>query len=171
MTAKKKKKPGRKPLLTKELTETIATALSNGLTRETSSKYARISYRSFFGWYNRGRIEFDRLENGENPKRSEKIYLHFFNQVETAEADAIVGWQDTINKAARNDPQWAFKMAALRDRGYRNNEVALTLDLTKATDEQLERIANGEDPLGVMAGSGSGASGTAPTPESTIKPG
>lgn len=156
---------GAKTLLTAERLEQITTALSNGLTRETAAKYARVSYQTFYNWYTRGRAEFERLEKKIPAKRGYKIqeslYLNFFNQVEIAEADAIVEWQQVINRAARTDPVWAFKMLALRDRGYRTVDVTATYDLTKATDEQLERIANGEDPLTVMATTSQGDPRTA----------
>jgi hypothetical protein len=41
-----------------------------------------------------------------------------------------------------------------KERGYVERQEQYTFDLSKATDEQLQRIANGESPATVMASSG-----------------
>ncbi len=148
---------GRPLVISAEIIETITTALSNGLTRETSAKYARITYQTLNAWYNRGKAEKERIDAGIRAPNSaytkrEKIFLTFLIEVDQAETDAVVGWQDTINRAARTDPAWAYKMLTLRDpRGYRSTDTTATFDLSKANREQLQRIANGEDPITVMA--------------------
>jgi len=106
--------------LNDELIEEVTSALSIGLSRETAAKYARITYASFYAWYNRGKREFERREHGEpataQQQKSEAIFLQFFNQVEQAEMDAIVVWQQTINKAAnQGDTSSAWRMLQLRD--------------------------------------------------------
>jgi hypothetical protein len=57
-----------------------------------------------------------------------------------------------------------------KDRGYtrRSEQRAenLNVDMAQLTDEQLQRIANGEDPLAVLATSGGGGTGAAETDES-----
>ena len=151
----------RKSMMSSEIVSEIISSLSIGLTKETAARSGKISYQTFYNWYNRGKRERERIESGEKAKRSyvreEKIYLDFFNQVEAAEIKAITGWQGTVNTAARIDPAYAMKMLQLRDpRGYRSTEVTATLDLSKATNEQLERIASGEDPITVMASSSPG---------------
>ena len=165
-------RPGPTLKINDETIETIATAISIGVTRWTASKYAKITYQTFITWYHRGEVERDRIKNGIKATRAfakqEEIYLRFLREIEQAEADALVGWQNTINIAARTDPAWAHKMASLRDpRGYRSTEVSFSYDLNKATIEQLERIAAGEDPITVMADTGTGVVGTAPPTEPT----
>jgi len=148
---------GNKTKLTPELIENIATALSNGLTRETAARYARVSYQTFYNWRNRGKAEKERRDNGEKPNKKEKLFFDFFNQIEEGETEAIVNWNDTINKAARNDPVWAFKMLTLRDpRGYAQSPLEFTadIDLDKLTKEQIQRIADGENPAHVIANPG-----------------
>ena len=176
MKTKKKVKPqvGRPTKLTPEITEIIATALSNGLTRETAARIARISYQSFWDWLRRGREEKKRRDEGKSPLKREEIYLNLFNQIEEAETDALQLWQDTINKAARSDPAWAMRMLQLRDpKGYSQTPISFTadIDLSKLTDDQLQRIANGENPADVIANPGEGGSGTPPETESKRKPG
>jgi hypothetical protein len=115
---------GNKTKLTPELIKNIAAALSNGITRETAARYARVSYQTFYNWRNRGKVEKERRDNGEKPNKKEKLYLDFFNQIDEGETEAIMNWQDTVNKAARTDPVWAFKMLTLRDpKGYFQNQV------------------------------------------------
>lgn len=120
------KHTGRPPKINKNIIETIATALSNGLTRETASRYVHITYVTFLSWLHRGEAERNRIENNlPEPEpgyaRKEKIYLNFLTEINDAEIEALIGWQDTINKAAKVDPNWAFRMATLRDpKGYRH---------------------------------------------------
>jgi len=162
---------GNKTKLTPELIKNIAAALSNGITRETAARYARVSYQTFYNWRNRGKVEKERRDNGEKPNKKEKLYLDFFNQIDEGETEAIMNWQDTVNKAARTDPVWAFKMLTLRDpKGYFQNQVQYTaeIDLDKLTDEQLIRVANGENPADVIANPS--ASPVVITPEAKPKP-
>ena len=110
--------------LTPALIEQVSSALSIGLPRETAAKYARISYQSFYTWYVRGRREFERMERGDpattQQEKSESIFLEFFNQIEQAEMDAVVVWQQTINTAMKQgDVGSAWRMLQLRDpKGY-----------------------------------------------------
>lgn len=112
-------KVGRPLDIRPELIESIALALSNGLSRFTTCKYARISYQSFYNWYQRGKREAERIERGEPATKkqveAESLYLKFFNEVEAAEIEAITGWQKTVNEAAKIDPNWAMRMLQLRD--------------------------------------------------------
>lgn len=172
MKTKKKVKPqvGRPTKLTDEMIEIIATALSNGLTRETAARIAHISYQSFFEWRRKGLEEKERRDAGKTPIKKDEIYLNFFNQIEEAETDAIQLWQDTINKAARTDPIWAEKMLKLRDaKGYNpQTPINLTadLDLSKLnlSDEQLQRIVNGESIAEVIANPATGGGSAPATP-------
>lgn len=106
--------------LTDDLIESIAAALSIGLSRMTAARYARVSYQSFYTWYNRGKREAERIERGESATKkqvdSEAIFLKFFNEVEQAEIDAIQTWQQTINTAMKQgDVGSAWRMLQLRD--------------------------------------------------------
>lgn len=90
-----------------------------------AAKYARVSYQSFYAWFQRGKREFERIEAGEPAQKSEAIYLYFFNQIEQAEVDAIVGWQQIVNAAAKQDPGYAMRMLRLRDaKGYNESAQA-----------------------------------------------
>lgn len=86
--------------------------------------YGRISYQTFYNWYQRGQREFDRLEKGEAATRhyekEEEIFLNFFNKVQEAETDAIVLWQEKVNAGIKaGDTSLAMRMLQLRDpKGY-----------------------------------------------------
>lgn len=162
-TEKKQAERGRPLKLDDEKIETIATALSNGLTRETAARLVKVSYQTFYDWRRKGLEERERRDKGEIPRKKDEIYLKFLNQIEEAETDAILMWQDTVNKAARTDPIWAMKMLQLRDpKGYSSQPITWSadIDLTKLNDEQLQRIANGEHPADVIANPG----GSTPPP-------
>jgi phage terminase small subunit len=49
---------------------------------------------------------------------------------------------------------------------FTERHESLNVDLAQLSDEQLQRIANGEDPLAVLATSGGGGTGAAETDES-----
>lgn len=48
---------------------------------------------------------------------------------------------------------------------FGDRNTSLNIDMSKLTDEQIDRIANGEDPLRVIADSGQGRAGTPATPD------
>lgn len=86
----------------------------------TAARYARVSYQSFYTWYNRGKREAERIERGDTATKkqvdSEAIFLKFFNEVEQAEIDAIQTWQQTINVSIKQgDVGSAWRMLQLRD--------------------------------------------------------
>lgn len=126
--------------LTDEIVETVTLALSNGLSRFRAASYSRISYQTFYNWYERGKRESDRQERGEpatkQQEQAEAVYLNFFNKVTEAENEAIVGWQQVINKAInQGDVGSAFRMLQLRDpKGYKEQPEG------EETDKAEKRI-------------------------------
>jgi hypothetical protein len=156
---------GRPSKLTAEVIKTISDALYLGVSREMSARYAGITPQCFYLWL----AEAKRLvESGAKKTKKNKLFFDFLTQIQSTEAEAVVKWQQVIDKAAERDPVWAFKMASIRDRsGYQSAEIAFTYDLSKATDVQLERIANGENPITVMADTGPSPAGTSQTQEPT----
>lgn len=59
------------------------------------------------------------------------------------------------------DAQAALQLLGRHHRLF-NDNLTLNIDLTKLSDEQLERIANGEDPLAVVATPSQGGVGETP---------
>jgi hypothetical protein len=56
-------------------------------------------------------------------------------------------------------------VSAIREMRQATEGDKFTFDLSKLTDEQLERIANGEDPRAVLGAAGAGPAGAAPPAE------
>jgi phage terminase large subunit len=141
------KNSGRPLALTEALADQIGLALSNGITREMAAKYARVSYSTFYLWYHRGKREFERRERGEvatrEQEKSEAIYLYFYNQIEQSEVDAVVGWQQIVNAAAKQDPGFAMRMLRLRDpKGYSEQQPLEDDSETKADSGPFELPAS-----------------------------
>ena len=63
------------------------------------------------------------------------------------------------------DAQAALQLLGKHHRLFTDSIDVRTIDLTKLTDEQLERIANGEDPASVLATSRQSGAGAAPPAE------
>lgn len=135
--------------LTPETQNKIVQALTLGATYEHAANFAGISYETFNNWMKRG----EAASSGK--------FLQFFEAVKKAEGNATVGWLAKIEKAA-NDGNWqaaAWKLERRYPNDYgrqRIDNYNLNVDLSRATDEQLQRIANGEHPAAVMANSSSG---------------
>lgn len=146
------KQMGRPIKLNKKIVEIIAAALSNGLTRETASRYAHITYKTFLNWYHRGETENERIQNNEEElepgaAKREKIFLTFYTEINDAELEALIGWQRTINLAAKSDPVWANRMLMLRDpKGYRSDTNTGQEENQASEDEKPYEL-----PIGVIA--------------------
>lgn len=70
-----------------------------------------------------------------------------------AAESVIVG--DIVDEKDTQTAKWYLKMKGSR-RGYAQRRETVKIDLSQLTEEQLERIAGGEDPFDVLlAGSGS----------------
>lgn len=160
-------KRGRPSKLTKEAVTAICDALSIGSSYELSALYAKISYATLQNWLATGRRLRARLDAGETWKMTanERKYLDFLRQVDEASGEAGITWQEVVMKASRVDPNMALQMLRLRFSGYteRQQTPIAPVDLTNPnlTDDQLQRIAAGEDPAYVLANPGPGGSGNA----------
>jgi len=125
---------GRKTKLTPEVQKNILDALSVGATHRIACQYAGINPQSFYNW----------LDKGE---AGQKLYVDFFEQVIQTQGRAAVGWLAKI-EAAANEGDWravAWKLERRYPHEYgKTVQERMNLDLNAATDEQLERLANGE---------------------------
>lgn len=156
----------RRSKLTKKTTEAICDAISIGATYEIAAGYARITQRTFYNWMERGRKESERLETNSEAEANpdERKYLQFFHKVFEANTDAAISWLNVISNTAAVDPVWARYLLEQRfpkDYGQKGQKAAVSynVDVSKLTDEQLIRIAQGEEPDVVFAASSDGGTG------------
>jgi hypothetical protein len=103
---------GRKIKLTDDITKIFTDALSIGASRDMAARYAGVSYMSIYIWLKRGEAAHKKNSIVEK----EQVFINLFKEVEKAEAEAVIGWQQVVSKAAEKDPVWAMKMLQLRDK-------------------------------------------------------
>lgn len=149
--------------LNKETQAKICQAIQLGATYELAAQYGGVSYECFNKWRKRAEAELKRrLSPGVKPGTkkwdAEELYVQFFQAIKDAEGKAVVGWLAKIEKAA-NDGNWAAAAWKLERRYPKNygkqlnqrvRQMQTTIDLKDLNDEQLVRIANGEDPYDVL---------------------
>lgn len=144
--------------LTKTVQENICDALSIGCTLEIAATYGGVSYSTLNNWRKLGIDAQTRRESGNDISSEDKKYLKFLQAIDGAINAASIRYVEVIDNAAAIDPKWAAYM--LERRGVflpptqRNQTQTLNIDVTKLSDEQLERIANGEDAYAVLATTG-----------------
>lgn len=134
---------GRPIKLHPEIIDAITQSLSIGATYRDAAEVAGIAYQTFLNW----------MAQGEVAKSG--IFRDLFDRVRQAEAEARLNFTGVIAKSA-NDGDWraALEFLKRRDRvnwgDYSRQDIA-NVDVSKLTDEQLARIADGEDILYVVA--------------------
>lgn len=106
---------GRPTKLTPETIEDFAAAVSIGCTFDAAAVNAGIAYSTYRLWATEGEAARVKLAAGEKLTRHERALIDFLEAVEEAQATAKLNWQSTIDKAARIDPAWAWKMLQVRD--------------------------------------------------------
>lgn len=156
---KPKKKPpkgnlahGRPTKLNKETTTKFTDAIAIGAGYELASLYAGISPEVAMHWMREARRERARRESGEKQNPKYEPYLTFLKSVDEAKAEAGINYQQILDRAAKSDPQWAYKMQRVRfHMDYQeidtNEEVEIPADMDI---EFLDRIIAGESSVVVV---------------------
>lgn len=135
-------KLGRKTKLTPATVRDLCAALSIGSPWEVACAYARVSRSMVFRWRQEAVLIIERIEKDSTIDLNEKErrLLDFYNKVEDSMADAAIGWQQVIDRAATHDPGWAKFMLKVRyPDGYR--EAPQAVDITtggRTLDEAME---------------------------------
>lgn len=150
---KSDKPKGRPTKLNADKQSKILEAVREGLPYTTACALAGIHYSTFAEW---------KLKGEQDP---ESVYADFAMAVKEAEAEAEAANVKRIRSAADNG-QWQAAAWILErrhpdkwgrtDRQQVSGQVSIVnVDYSKLTDEQLERIANGESPASVITQPGS----------------
>ena len=143
--------------LNKKVISAITDALAIGSSYELAAIYAKVSYSCFQNWMKQGKDAQKKAESGDKLTLKEHTFLKFLGQVEDASGEAGINWQTVVNKAAKTDPNMALQMLRLRFSGYSDNpqvQYTAPVDLNSLTNDQLQRIAAGENPADVIANPG-----------------
>lgn len=115
--------------LTPDTQDRIVQALRMGATYELAAQYGGVTYNTFNEWRKRAVAELDRADSARKHtevRESERPYVEFYEAVQKAEADAVVGWLAKIEKAA-SDGNWqaaAWKLERRYPRDYGRTVVS-----------------------------------------------
>ena len=179
---------GRKTKLTKDCQDIIVESLKLGLKVEDTINRAGISRETYFEWIRRGQandgkvyVDFaDAVKNAEYDAKASRLerikqagiggQTFEEKKITNRMIDGKIVKVEEINTTKQSTPNWQAD-AWLLERKYpdefgRKYQVEnLNVDLTKLTDEQLERIAKGENAAIVVATSGASRDRTEKAPE------
>ena len=142
---------GRPTKFTADVQERIIDAIRKGNYFEAACASAGVNYVTFRLWMVKGRDE------------GEGDYFDFFEQVNSANADAeveiVTQWKEQVPedwRAAKDflARRYPKRWAASSTLDVTTKGLPLHLELAALTDEQLRRIANGEDPGSVVDNEG-----------------
>jgi hypothetical protein len=104
----------RRTKLTRQTQEDICAALAIGATYDAAAVNADITYTTFRNWILAAENAIARRRAGESLGKEDTRYVEFLEAVEAAKGQALLGWQQVIDRHAQNDPQWAWKMLQVR---------------------------------------------------------
>lgn len=105
---------GRPAKLTRTVQDKVCQAIRYGAHPKLAADYARIGESTLQLWLSEGRKERERLQSGEQPDPDKVPFLGFLTAVEEAEAEAGISWLEVIDRAASENPEWAWRMLKLR---------------------------------------------------------
>lgn len=88
--------------ITEAQVDALARALRGGSDLETSCHYAGVSIPLVYKWFERGKVESERVANGAAADPSEAECLKFWDEMKKARADAIVRNVAHVQQAAQN---------------------------------------------------------------------
>jgi hypothetical protein len=139
--------------LTKEIHDLIVDAITLGNYKEHAAQAAGINVSSFFNWMDRGKREYERLnQEGEKPNPKETVFLEFFNAVKKAESIAIAKNVAVIQRAAATGTwqaaAWWLERTAgkiygrkqqLEHSGNAENPIAISVDVVEL-ENKVKRI-------------------------------
>ncbi len=140
---------GRPTKLTPETTAKLCEAIRLGSTYELACNSAGVSYNRFNEWRKAGEV----AKNGK--------FREFYNTIKKAEGDAAKKWLQHVEDAAQ-DGNWQAAAWKL-ERRYPDNygkrikqqvqSQNIEIDISSLTDDQLKRLASGEDIAKILSDS------------------
>jgi len=133
--------------LTPEVQEKICEAIRLGAVYEHACNYAGIRYTTFRNWILRG-------EQSKSGK-----YFEFLNAIKKAEGTATSKWLGMIEESAEKGnwqaAAWKLERRYFGSYGKQTKQQIqsqnIEVDLSTLTDEQIKRLAAGEDIAAILA--------------------
>jgi len=105
--------PRRSKLTPKTIADYCA-ARQIGATQSVAALYAGVDTSSITHWKRRGEELRAQVALGETVAPADKIYLRFMDAADEADASAAIEWLEVVNKAAKTDPGWAWRLLKQR---------------------------------------------------------
>lgn len=98
----------RKIVLNEDKIARIAELIAIGNNGETAAAACGLGRSTFYAYLARGRQEIEKMEKRRNktPRKSEEMYVLFYNEVEKARGQAEATLIAYISKAAREPKSW-----------------------------------------------------------------
>jgi len=121
--------PRRSKLTPKTIADYCA-ARQIGATQSVAALYAGVDTSSITHWKRRGEELRAQVALGETVAPADKIYLRFMDAADEADASAAIEWLEVVNKAAKTDPGWAWRLLKQRypEEYMERNNVDVTSD-------------------------------------------
>lgn len=138
---------GRPSLYTPHIVKRISDALRLGATYKMAAQYGGVSYDTVNDWMNKGKKASALAGKGEEVPEDLEPFLQFHQELQKAEADAVMGWLAKIEKEA-NDGNWqaaAWKLERRYPRDYSRNVTEVVGDEGGPVKVHFYLPSNGRD--------------------------
>lgn len=121
---------GRPSVFTPQAVKRVTDALRLGATYRMAAQYGGVSYDAVNDWMNKGKIAAKYAENGDPIPQDLEAYYQFHQELQKAEAEAVLGWLAKIEKEA-NEGNWqaaAWKLERRYPKDYSRNVTEVVGD-------------------------------------------
>lgn len=89
-------------LLDQDRVDNLLRNIRLGAYMDAAAEHAGIGERTLYRWLEKGRTEAEHVDQGHEPNPDEAVYLHFWQEVQKARAEAEVRHVANITTAANN---------------------------------------------------------------------
>lgn len=121
---------GRPSVFTPQNVKKVTDALRLGATYRMAAQYGGVSYDSLNDWMNKGKKAAKYADNGQDIPQDLDGYYQFYQELQKAEAEAVLGWLAKIEKEA-NEGNWqaaAWKLERRYPKDYSRNVTEVVGD-------------------------------------------
>jgi len=134
---------GRERILTDEVIKRFSDAIYLGATKELAADYAGVSVSSVMKWQEMGRIEKERIDDGQKPDKSKAIYLQFLQSMLQSQSDLGIELLQEIQEARqRKDVNSTWRLLTSK---YREFSASQSVEMTGKDGGALEIVVKYAD--------------------------
>ncbi len=140
--------------LTEDLHERIIQLVRAGMFVVDAAEFLQLAERTVYYWLERGELEENRIEMGEEATESEQPFVEFLQAMRQARAHANISDLNVIGLAAQNDPVWAERRYKLRNPSRFRQEAKVEVEARVSTNrhplEALGEVDYDEDTIALI---------------------